>query len=65
MSACHEMSKFIEPPIFYQRNKEFRDLGLVRWSQLTTWDKNKQALLVVHMLCVMVTPLESKHQSQP
>ena len=46
------MSKFIEPPTFISETKSFETYkkDLERWSQLTTLDKTKQALLVVHML---------------
>ena len=52
VSDCHEMSKLIEPPSFISETKSFETYrkDLERWSQLTTLDSTKQALLVVHML---------------
>ena len=52
MSACYEISQFIEPPSFINETKSFETYknDLVRWLQLTSLDKNMQALHVVHML---------------
>ena len=46
------MSKLIEPPSFISETKSFETYkkDLERWAMLTTLDKTKQALLVVHML---------------
>ena len=46
------MSKFIEPPAFISETKSFETYkkDLTRWSMLSSTEKSKQALMVLHFL---------------